>query len=43
MEGNMVDINWDFTFKEDVIHLKRTSPDGSTSAFQWTTIRKAVS
>ena len=31
MEGNLVDINWDFEFKDDVIHLKRTSPDGATS------------
>jgi len=31
MEGNLVDIIWDFEFKDDVIHLKRTSPDGSTS------------
>ena len=31
MEGNPVDITWDFEFKDEVIHLKRTSPDGSTS------------
>jgi hypothetical protein len=31
MEGNPVDIVWDFEFKDDVIHLKRTSPDGSSS------------
>ncbi len=28
---NPVDISWDFEFKDDFIHLKRTSPDGSTS------------
>ena len=31
MEENPVDITWDFEFKDDVIHLTRTSPDGSTS------------
>jgi len=31
MDENLVDIIWDFEFKDDVIHLKRTSPDGSTS------------
>ena len=31
VEENPVDIIWDFEFKDDVIHLKRTSPDGSTS------------
>ena len=31
MDGNLVDIIWDFEFKDDVINLKRTSPDGSTS------------
>ena len=31
IEENPVDIIWDFEFKDDVIHLKRTSPDGSTS------------
>jgi hypothetical protein len=31
VEENPVDITWDFEFKDDVIHLKRTSPDGSTS------------
>jgi hypothetical protein len=31
MEGNPPDIVWDFEFKDDAIHLKRTSPDGSTS------------
>ena len=28
---NAADIIWDFEFKEDAIHLTRTSPDGSTS------------
>lgn len=31
MEENPVDITWDFEFKDDVIHLTRSSPDGSTS------------
>jgi len=31
MDGNPVDITWDFEFKDEVIHLVRTSPDGSTS------------
>jgi hypothetical protein len=31
VEENLVDITWDFEFKDDVIHLKRTSPNGSTS------------
>ena len=31
MNENLVDIVWDFEFKDDVINLKRTSPDGSTS------------
>ena len=31
VEENAVDITWDFEFKDDVIHLKRSSPDGSTS------------
>ena len=31
VEENLVDIIWDFEFKDDVIHLKRTSPDGSAS------------
>ena len=31
MDENPVDIIWDFEFKDDVINLKRTSPDGSTS------------
>jgi len=31
MEGNQMDIVWDFEFKGDAIHLQRTSPDGSTS------------
>ena len=31
MEENPVAITWDFEFKDDVIHLRRSSPDGSTS------------
>lgn len=31
MEGNQRDIVWDFEFKDDAFHLKRSSPDGSTS------------
>ena len=31
MDENLVDIIWDFEFKDDVINLKRTSPDGSSS------------
>lgn len=31
MDGNPVDIVWDFEFKDDLIHLQRSSPDGSTS------------
>ena len=31
VEENPVDITWDFEFKDDFIHLKRTSPDGSSS------------
>lgn len=31
MGENMADIVWDFEYKDDLIHLKRTSPDGSTS------------
>jgi hypothetical protein len=31
LEGNPVDITWDFEFRDDAIHLKRTFPDGSTS------------
>ena len=30
-EENPEDITRDFEFKDEVIHLKRTSPDGSTS------------
>ena len=30
MQGNSRDIIWDFEFKDDVIYLKRTAPDGST-------------
>ncbi len=28
---NLVDIVWDFELKDETIHLKRNSPDGSTS------------
>ena len=28
---NLVDIVWDFELKDDVINLRRSSPDGSTS------------
>ncbi len=28
---NLMDFIWDFDFKDNVINLKRTSPDGSTS------------
>jgi hypothetical protein len=31
MEGNQMDIVWGFEFKDDIIYLKRTAPDGSTS------------
>lgn len=31
MEGNQMDIVWGFEFKDDIIHLKRTAPDGSAS------------
>ena len=31
VEENEMDIVWDFEFKDDVIHLKRTAPDGSSS------------
>ena len=31
MQGNPVDIVWDFEYRDDCIHLKRTSPDGNTS------------
>ena len=31
VDENLVDIIWDFEFKDDVIHLKRSSPDGSSS------------
>ena len=31
VDENLVDMIWDFEFKDDVIHLKRTSPDGSAS------------
>jgi hypothetical protein len=30
MGGNSRDIIWDFEFKDEVIYLKRTAPDGST-------------
>lgn len=31
MGEQMADIVWDFEFRDDHIHLKRTSPDGATS------------
>jgi hypothetical protein len=31
MEGNPMDIVWGFEFKDDIIYLKRTAPDGSAS------------
>ena len=31
IEGNQVDIVWDFEFKDDKMHLTRSSPDGSMS------------
>ena len=31
VDENSRDLIWDFEFKDDYIHLKRTSPDGSTS------------
>lgn len=31
MDENPMDIIWDFELKDDVINLKRTFPDGSTS------------
>lgn len=31
IEENQMDIVWDFEFKDEAIHLKRTFPDGSTS------------
>ena len=31
LEGNLVDIVWDFEYRDDAIHLTRTSPDGATS------------
>ena len=31
VDENPVDMIWDFEFKDDFIHLERTSPDGSTS------------
>lgn len=31
MGEQMADIVWDFEFRDDHIHLKRSSPDGSTS------------
>jgi hypothetical protein len=31
MEGTSRDIIWGFEFKDEAIHLTRTSPDGSTS------------
>ena len=31
VDEKLMDIIWDFEFKDDFFHLKRTSPDGSTS------------
>ena len=31
VDDNLMDIIWDFEFKDDFFHLKRTAPDGSTS------------
>lgn len=31
IDGNPVDIVWDFEFEDGVIHLMRTSPDGATT------------
>ena len=31
VDDNLMDIIWDFEFKDDFIYLKRTAPDGSTS------------
>mgnify|MGYP001820269957 CR=1 FL=1 len=31
IEGNQMDIVWGFEFKDDVIYLSRTSPDGSAT------------
>ena len=31
MEENPVDIVWGFEFKDDIIYLKRSAPDGSSS------------
>lgn len=31
MNGNSADIVWGFEFRDEVIHLTRNSPDGSTS------------
>ena len=31
LEGNLVDLVWDFEYKDDAIHLTRTSPDGTAS------------
>lgn len=31
IEGNQADLVWDFEFRDEAIHLKRSSPDGSTS------------
>ena len=30
VDERLMDIVWDFEFKDDLIHLKRTAPDGST-------------
>jgi len=31
LEGNLVDLVWDFEYKDEAIHLTRTSPDGAAS------------
>jgi hypothetical protein len=31
LEGNLVDVVWDFEYRDEAIHLTRTSPDGATS------------
>lgn len=31
VEGNSMDIVWDLDYKDGIMNLKRTSPDGSTS------------
>lgn len=31
LEGNLMDVVWDFEYRDEAIHLTRTSPDGATS------------